>query len=212
MQEFAQNIPTQQIGFASEVQANQLINPTVQMSQSPAPRGGNPANTSSTNHGRISGGLETYVSGLPPKVLENCQRTGRVIIISELERKLSKDKKQKMELQRVLSEFVPKFQDPETGEYSENKKYYQSLNYSRVRIGHKQFIKKILSNTSFQKPLTEIFDSENLYNSEKARKNERSPISFEERKRILQVVLLDYKGKFFASAEKPECHLESTII
>lgn len=83
-----------------------------------------------------------------------------------------------MELQKILYEFLPKRMEEEIGDYSESKKYYQSLNYSRVRIGHKQFIKKILNNSVFQKFLAQIFDSDNLYNSEKARKNERSPISF----------------------------------
>lgn len=142
---------------------------------------------------------------LPAKVLENCQRTGRVVIISELEKRLNKDKKTKMELSKILSEFIPKPVEEEGVDYSDSKKYYQSLNYSRVRIGHKQFIKKILNNSFFHKPLFDIFDSDNLYHSEKARKNERSPISFEERKKILQRVLQDYKAKFLALSQKQEC-------
>lgn len=129
-------------------------------------------------------------------MLENCQRTGRVVIISELEKKVSKDKKLKQELIKVLSEFIPKPADPDGSDYADCKKYYQSLNYSRVRIGHKQFIKKILSNLAFHSHLAQIFDSKALYNSNKARKNEKSPIEFEERKKILEKVLLDYRDKF----------------
>lgn len=149
-----------------------------------------------------SGKEQLDLDPLPAKVLENCQRTGRVIIISELEKRLNKDKKHKMELHKILSEFVPKRIDEEVGEYAENKKYYQSVNYSRVRIGHKQFIKKILNNSIFHKFLTEIFDSDSLYSSQKARKNERSPISFEKRKQILEKVLLDYKAKFLCLDHK----------
>ena len=159
----------------------------------------------SGNHGL---GLEP----LPAKVLENCQRTGRVIIISELEKRVNKEKKDKMELHKILSEFLPKQVDEESGSFYDGKKYYKSLNYSRVRIGHKQFIKKILNNPVFHKPLTEIFESDSLYGSDKARKNERSPISFEQRKAILEKVLLDYKIKFQGLSQRPECCNESSTI
>ena len=109
---------------------------------------------------------------LPAKVFENCQRTGGVIIISELEKKLNREKRSKMELHKILSEFLPKRMEEEGVDYSEGKKYYQSVNYSRVRIGHKHFIKKILNNSLFHKFLTEIFDSDTIYQSQKARKNE----------------------------------------
>ena len=159
-----------------------------------------------------SGKEELTFDTLPAKVLENCQRTARVIIISELEKRLNKDKKYRTELHKILCEFLPKRMDEEMGDYSESKKYYQSLNYSRVRIGHKQFIKKILNNSVFQKLLAQIFDSESLYNSQKARKNERSPISFEKRKQILEKVLLDYKAKFLCFNQKQECFNESSTI
>jgi hypothetical protein len=41
-----------------------------------------------------------------PKILENCQRTGRVILISELSKLVSSNKEAKAELNGILGRFV----------------------------------------------------------------------------------------------------------
>ena len=42
-----------------------------------------------------------------PKILENCQRTARVILIYELDQRLAHKKSLRLELNEILSQFVP---------------------------------------------------------------------------------------------------------
>ena len=41
-----------------------------------------------------------------PKILENCQRTARVILICELDKRLSSKKALKIELYKILSHYI----------------------------------------------------------------------------------------------------------
>ena len=109
-----------------------------------------------------------------PKILENCQRTVRVILISELDKRLASKKHQKRELDAILSHYVPLKRDADSDdEYTKNYqgKYYQTTNYSRVKIGQKYFEKKILFNPLFREEFVEIFSTGELANSDKPRKN-----------------------------------------
>jgi hypothetical protein len=55
-----------------------------------------------TQEDEISSNLSELISNLPSKVYENCQRTARVIMLSELEKTVMKSKKLKLELSKKL--------------------------------------------------------------------------------------------------------------
>ncbi len=88
---------------------------------------------------------------LPGKVFENCQRTARVIMLTELEKFVYKSKKLKNELAKQLEQFLPKNNIHEVlGDYTGKTGYFRSIHYSRVRIGQRSFIKNILLNPVFK--------------------------------------------------------------
>lgn len=72
-----------------------------------------------------------------------------MILISELGRRVNSNKALRMHLNEILGEFVEakksKYSDEEF-ERSGKGHYYNSLNYSRVKIGQKIFERKILFN------------------------------------------------------------------
>lgn len=151
-----------------------------------------------TQEDEISSNLSELISNLPSKVYENCQRTARVIMLSELEKTVMKSKKLKLELSKKLQEFLPHKRDSDsTGEYTGKTKYFKSLHYSRVRIGQRNFINNILLNPIFKEKFQEIFKEQVYENCEKARKNENSQVSFEKRKQIIMAVINQYQNKFF---------------
>lgn len=128
-----------------------------------------------------------------PKILENCQRTARVILISELDKKLNPKRSLKQKLNQILSQFISEkkviYSDDDDFERNSHGNYYHSVNYSRVKIGQKIFEKKILFNPLFKEEFEEIFRKGKIHQSDKPRKNERSKITFEERKKILEKIL-----------------------
>ena len=66
-------------------------------------------------------------------------------------------------------------------------------------MGQKVFEKEILFNSLFREDLLEIFQKPELFESTKPRKNERSKISFEERKKILSKLLAINQANFLKS-------------
>ena len=125
-----------------------------------------------------------------------------MILIYELDQRLAHKKSLKLELNEILSQFVPNKKnesEDEDFERNVNANYYYSVNYSRVKIGQKKFEKSILFNPSFREELFDIFSKGNLHNSEKPRKNERSKISFEERRKILEKIIQINMSNFLTS-------------
>lgn len=100
---------------------------------------------------------------------------------------------------KILQKYILNQVDSEYDcDYHDEKEYNKSLNYYRVRIGKKEFLKNFLFNAIFKNMFEIIFKEKSLEDSTRARKNKKSSVPLYQRREMVSVMIKEYEEMFYS--------------